>query len=151
MPPDNSTVSPFWRTKTLAEMTDEEWESLCDRCGRCCLVVLEDDDAPGVFYETDAVCRLFDVKNRCCTDYPNRTARVPDCVRLTPENSAALEWMPKTCAYRRLARGEGLPDWHPLVTGDPESVMRAGIAVKNVVSEADVAEDEFEDRVTGER
>lgn len=143
-------MKPFWETKTLAEMSGEEWESLCDGCGRCCLVVLEDDR--GRYYETDVACRLFDPQKRRCTDYRNRHSRVPDCVRLTPENAGTLRWMPATCAYRRLARGEGLPDWHPLITGDPKSVERAGIAAGSILlNEADVGEDDFEDRVTGER
>ena len=118
----------FWREKTLAEMTDAEWESLCDGCGRCCLVLLEDDKA-GEVWETDIACKLFDASWRRCTDYKNRRAKVPDCVRLTPDNAGALPWMPETCAYRRLAEGHDLPDWHPLLTGDRESVVRAGIAV----------------------
>lgn len=143
---------PFWETKKLSEMTNAEWESLCDRCGRCCLVVLEDDEERGAYYETDVVCHLFDVKKRRCTDYENRNVRVPTCVRLAPDNVGALDWMPKTCAYRRLARGEGLPEWHPLLTGDPKSVMRAGVAVTtDVESEASVRDEDLEDRVTGRR
>lgn len=143
-------MKPFWETKSLAEMSPAEWESLCDGCGRCCLVVLEGDD--GRYWETDVACRLYDPKKRQCTDYLNRHARVPDCVRLTAENAGALGWMPETCAYRRLARGEGLPDWHPLITGDPQSVVRAGIAAApDLRNESDLAEDEFEERVTGRR
>lgn len=143
-------MKPFWETKTLAEMTRDEWESLCDGCGRCCLVVLEGED--GRYWETDVACRLYDPKKRQCTDYRNRHARVPDCVRLTAENAGALKWMPETCAYRRLARGEGLPDWHPLVSGDPGSVARAGIAAgRGLASEAEVSEEELESRVTGAR
>lgn len=144
-------MARFWETKTLAEMTAAEWESLCDRCGRCCLVVLQ-DEALGRYYETDVACRLFDAKTRRCSDYANRHAKVPDCVRLDAANAGALDWMPKTCAYRRLARGEGLPDWHPLLTGDPESVVRAGIAVaRTLADEADVPPAELADRVTRRR
>ena len=143
--------SPFWKTKTLAEMTDKEWESLCDGCGRCCLVVLQDEETRAV-HETDICCRLFDPVNRRCTDYQHRHARAPDCVKLTAENAGALDWMPKTCAYRRLARGEDLPDWHPLITGDPDSVARAGIAVDPFLeSEANVWDGELERRVTKRR
>ncbi|MBB5518075.1 YcgN family cysteine cluster protein [Amphiplicatus metriothermophilus] len=142
---------PFWETKTLAEMTDEEWESLCDGCGRCCLVLLCDEET-GETWETDVACRLFDAKKRTCTDYMNRHARVRDCVRLSPDNAGALEWMPKTCAYRRLARGQGLPEWHPLLTGTRRSVVRAGVAVApDLASEADVAAEDLEDRVTRRR
>lgn len=144
-------MNPFWETKTLAEMTDAEWESLCDGCGKCCLVVLVDDETEEV-WETDVHCRLYDPEKRRCTDYKNRRARVPDCVRLTPENAGALEWMPQTCAYRRLARGEGLPDWHPLVTGDPASTARAGkAATKRLASETHVAPEDLENRVTKKR
>jgi len=143
-------MKPFWETKSLAEMSEAEWESLCDGCGRCCLVVLEDDK--GRYYETDVACRLFDAGERRCTDYRGRHKRVPDCVRLTAENAGALAWMPESCAYRRLARGQSLPDWHPLITGDPDSVRRAGAAVRaDVESEAGVADEELEGRVTGRR
>ncbi len=139
---------PFWRTKRLADMTDAEWESLCDGCGKCCLVLLQDEDA-GVVWETDVACRLFDPETRRCGDYANRLERVRDCVRLTPENAGALAWMPETCAYGRLARGEALPTWHPLVTGDPRSTARAGAATRHgLASEADVTDDALEDRRT---
>jgi uncharacterized cysteine cluster protein YcgN (CxxCxxCC family) len=145
------TAKPFWETKTLAEMTQQEWEALCDGCGRCCLVVLQDDET-GMVWETDIACRLFDARTRKCADYKNRHARVPDCVKLTPQNAGALPWMPPTCAYARLARGEGLPDWHPLITGDPNSVARAGITVsRRLFSEADIPSDELEDHVTKRR
>ena len=142
---------PFWETKTLAEMSQGEWESLCDGCGRCCLYILHNEETGDVF-ETDVACKLFDAKKRRCTDYENRSARVPDCVRLTPQNANALHWMPETCAYRRLARGEGLPDWHPLITGDRDSVVRAGIAVPpNLVPEDEIDDDLLESRITKAR
>ncbi len=141
----------FWETKRLDEMTDAEWESLCDGCGKCCLVLLVDEETGGVF-ETDVACRLYDPEARRCGDYANRLARVPDCVRVTPENAGALHWMPRTCAYGRLARGEGLPDWHPLLTGDPKSTARAGAAAsKNLLSEADIAPEDLESRIVIER
>ena len=143
-------MKPFWETKSLAEMTDAEWESLCDGCGRCCLVVLEDEE--GDYWETDVACRLFDAKTRRCTDYARRHARVRDCVRLDADNAAALDWMPKSCAYRRLARGEGLADWHPLVSGDPASVARAGIAVSRRLKREDaIGAEAFAERVTRKR
>ena len=142
---------PFWETKTLAEMSQDEWESLCDGCGRCCLYILHNEESGDVF-ETDVACKLFDAKKRCCTDYENRSARVPDCVRLTPQNANALHWMPETCAYRRLARGEGLPDWHPLITGDRDSVVRAGVAVPpDLVPEDEIDDDLLESRITKAR
>lgn len=141
-------MKPFWEEKTLAEMTKAEWESLCDGCGRCCLVVLQDEDTEEVF-ETDVCCRLFDPKTRRCSGYGKRHALVPDCVKLTPKNAGALSWMPETCAYRRLARGEDLPEWHPLLTGDPESVARAGIAVsRDLLNEEDVPSRDLDRRVT---
>ena len=123
---------PFWRTKTLAQMSAEEWESLCDGCGRCCLVRFEDEET-GEVIPTRAACRLLDCASGRCSDYANRKRHVPDCIKLTPRNVAALTWMPSTCAYRRLHEGRGLPDWHPLVTGDPDSPRRAGVTVAGQV------------------
>ncbi|MCA0405289.1 MAG: YcgN family cysteine cluster protein [Proteobacteria bacterium] len=119
---------PFWKQKPLTALNDEEWESLCDGCGRCCLIKMEDEDS-GEYYYTDVACRLFD-RNTCrCGDYANRDASVPDCVRLTPENVGALAWMPPSCAYRLLAEGKDLPAWHPLVSKDPASVLTSGASV----------------------
>ncbi len=141
----------YWLTVPLAEMTRPEWEALCDGCGKCCLVLLEDDDN-GEVWETDVACRLFDAKARRCTDYANRQARVPDCVKLDAVNAAALPWMPQTCAYRRLARGEGLPDWHPLITGDAASVAAAGAAVPgDLISDTAIRRDLLWTRVKGRR
>ena len=144
-------AKPFWETKTLAEMSKEEWESLCDGCGRCCIYILHNEDTGDVF-ETDVACKLFDAKKRRCTDYSNRTTRVPDCVALTPENAKSLTWLPKTCAYRRLANGKSLPKWHPLITGDRETVVRAGIAVSpDLIPEDEIDNELLEDRITRER
>ena len=123
---------PFWKRKSLAEMTDREWESLCDGCGRCCLVKLEDED-DGTIYFTDIGCRLLDGNACRCHDYENRSARVDDCVRLSANNLASLNWLPPTCAYRLLGNGSELYWWHPLVSGDPESVHAAGISVRGRV------------------
>ena len=121
---------PFWRAKSLAEMSRQEWESLCDGCGKCCLIKLQDKDTEQVDY-TDVTCHLLDTEACRCTDYAHRHARVPDCVRLSPERLGEIvTWMPSTCAYRLLAEGRALPDWHPLVSGDPDSVHRAGQSVR---------------------
>ena len=144
-------MKPFWQKKSLRQMNTAEWESLCDGCGKCCLVVLDEEET-SVLYETNIACKLFDPQKRRCTDYDNRAKRVPDCVQLTPESVEKLQWMPKTCAYRLLANGKDLPSWHPLVTGDPTSTARAGKAVKkSLVLEGDVDEDDVWDHVTGKR
>jgi len=124
MPPQ-----PFWRTKTLEEMNAAEWESLCDGCGLCCLIRFEDEDT-GVVTPTWVACKLFDGGTCRCSNYPQRRRYVHDCIKLTPRNIKALPWMPLSCAYRRLYEGKDLPSWHPLVTGDPESVHRAGVSVR---------------------
>ncbi|MER8124560.1 YcgN family cysteine cluster protein, partial [Acinetobacter baumannii] len=98
---------PFWRRKTLEQMTVAEWESLCDGCGLCCLVRFEDEET-GEVIPTRVHCKLFDPDVCRCSDYANRKAHVPDCIKLTPHNSEALEWMPKSCAYRRLHEGRDL-------------------------------------------
>ncbi|MGI8840082.1 MAG: YcgN family cysteine cluster protein [Caulobacteraceae bacterium] len=130
---------PFWETKSLAQMSAREWESLCDGCGLCCLVRFEDEDG-GEIVPTRVACRLFDDSQCRCTDYGDRRRRVPDCIRLTPGNIADLPWMPGSCAYRRLHEGKPLPAWHPLITGDPESVHAAGVSVRGqTISEATLA------------
>ncbi|MDX1507212.1 MAG: YcgN family cysteine cluster protein [Woeseiaceae bacterium] len=131
---------PFWKRKSLADMNSEEWESLCDGCGLCCMHKVEDEDTGEVFY-TNLACRLLDTDACRCTNYANRAKLVSDCLVLSPGDKDAFEWLPQTCAYRLLDRGEELPDWHPLVTGDPDSVHDAGISVRGkVVSENDTDE-----------
>jgi hypothetical protein len=131
---------PFWQAKPLSAMTEAEWESLCDGCGKCCLVKLE-DIATGAIRFTDVTCRLLDAGTCRCGDYPNRQSHVPDCVRLSPDSLAELTWMPDTCAYRLLYEGEDLAWWHPLVSGDPETVHLAGMSVRGrIVSETEVRE-----------
>lgn len=123
-------------------MTEAEWESLCDGCGLCCLVRFEDEETLEVI-PTRVHCQLFDPERCRCSDYENRKATVPDCIKLTPFNVEALEWMPRSCAYRRLHEGRGLAAWHPLVSGDPESVHRAGVSVRGeTISELTLADPE---------
>ena len=131
---------PFWETKRLEQMDETEWESLCDGCGRCCLIRFEDEDT-GEIIPTRVACRLFDADTCGCSNYARRRRFVPDCIKLTPGNVATLSWMPSSCAYRRLHEGRGLAAWHPLVTGDPESVHAAGVSVRGqVVSETALAD-----------
>ena len=129
---------PFWHTKTLAEMDRAEWESVCDGCARCCALKLEDADT-GAVVTTSVVCRLLDLASCRCTRYPDRHRLVPDCVRLDADAVGRYDWLPTSCGYRRLSEGRGLAWWHPLVSGDPQSVVEAGISVRgNVVSEREV-------------
>ena len=120
---------PFWEHKTLDEMTQVEWESLCDGCGRCCLVKLQDDETDEI-HLTRLSCRLLDVGSCRCSDYPNRQKQVPDCIAIDPEQVRSLSWLPATCGYRRVEAGLGLAWWHPLVSGSPETVHEAGISVR---------------------
>lgn len=124
-----ATPPPFWRVKTLREMSEAEWESLCDGCGKCCLYKLEDEDTQEIFF-TDVACRLLDIKRCRCSRYDRRSALMPDCVSLR-HDFAQWHWMPVTCAYRLLAQGGELPDWHPLVSGDPQSVHAAGVSIRH--------------------
>jgi hypothetical protein len=141
---------PFHETKSLSEMTPEEWESLCDGCGKCCVVLLQDEGDDRV-WRTNVGCRLLDLKTVRCTDYANRHARVPGCVALTADNVSDFNWMPDTCAYRLIAQGKPLYDWHPLISGDPGSVKTAGIGVHGtLVSERDVDAEDFEDHILEE-
>jgi len=134
------TDKPFWETKSLEEMTPDEWESLCDGCGRCCLVCFEDEET-GEVIPTRAACRLLDLDLCRCSDYENRRDHVPDCIKLTPHAVEHLTWMPKSCAYRRIYDGRGLAAWHPLISGDPKSVERAGMSVRGMVFSETILQD----------
>lgn len=136
---------PFWKRKALHEMTGPEWESLCDGCGKCCLNKLEHEVTGEILY-TNVSCRLLDLETCRCTSYEDRQRFVPDCRRLTPQNVGQIPWLPKSCAYRRLAEGKGLDWWHPLVSGTTDTVLEAGISVfGRIVSERDV--EDLEDYV----
>lgn len=136
----------FWERYPLNKLSTEEWEALCDGCGKCCLNKLEDEDTREVAY-TRVACRLLDDATCACSHYAQRHRFVPDCVTLSPATiHDNAYWMPKTCAYRRLAEGRGLPTWHPLLTGDPASTHRAGASIRGrTVSEFDVPEEEWEE------
>lgn len=136
---------PFWKSRSLAELSPEEWESLCDGCGKCCLHKIEWADTREVEY-TNVACRLLDAGTCRCTDYANRQARVTDCVVLNPEVIGSLHWMPTTCAYRLVSEGADLPPWHHLVCGDREAVHRAGIGVRGRTLPEDQAGD-LEDHI----
>lgn len=138
---------PFWERKRLDEMTPAEWESLCDGCGRCCLVKLEDDADDRVYF-TNVACRLLDCDSCRCRDYTHRMAKVPDCIQLTPETVPEIAWLPDTCAYRLVHEGKKLYSWHPLISGDINSVHSAGISVRGeVISEVEVREEDLEDHI----
>lgn len=134
---------PYWETKTLEEMTPAEWESLCDGCGRCCLNKLEDEET-GEVVLTRLACRLLDIGRCRCADYAHRFERMPDCISLTPDKVRTLRWLPATCGYLRVKEGRGLAWWHPLVSGDPETVHQAGVSVRSFArSEKGIAEHNF--------
>jgi len=140
---------PFWETKPLDALTDTEWDSLCDGCGRCCLNKLEDEET-GEIYWTNVACKLLDHSSCQCGDYANRWDHVPDCVKLDPEEvvNQTYTWLPPTCAYRLVAEGRKLYWWHPLVSGDRDTIHVAGVSVRNrVISEDDIPADTLEDHL----
>ncbi|MFK7816152.1 MAG: YcgN family cysteine cluster protein [Gammaproteobacteria bacterium] len=131
---------PFWKTKALAEMSQKEWESLCDGCGKCCLIKLEDAETKELFY-TDVACHMLDAKTCQCKDYKNRRTLVDDCLQLEVDDVEEFKWLPKSCSYRRVHEGKGLPKWHYLVSGDRKLVHKKKKSVKDrVVSETEVME-----------
>ena len=139
--------TPFWKRKTLAELTSREWELLCDGCARCCLQKMEDDQTGELLY-TRIVCRYLDQHECRCTRYDQRTKLVPTCLRLNPENVTRISWLPGTCAYRLVAEGRDLPWWHPLVSGDPGTVHEAGMSIRGrVLSEEYVHPDGWDEHI----
>lgn len=135
---------PFWEVLSLDAMSDQQWESLCDGCGRCCLQKLQDEDTDEVWF-TRVACRQLDCNSGLCKDYANRFTQVPDCLAVRPLTEEKIGWLPESCAYRKLAEGKSLEKWHPLISGRAGSVMEAGIsAAGRCVSESEVpAEDYF--------
>jgi uncharacterized protein len=139
------TEAPFWKTKSLREMTDGEWESLCDGCGLCCLNKLEDWETGEIAW-TSIHCQLLDGQTCRCKDYENRQKTVPDCIRLTPQEVEEISWLPPTCGYRLVRDGEDLKWWHPLISGNPETVHEAGISVRGqTISEVGIDIEDYED------
>ena len=137
----------FWKATPLDQMDEGQWESLCDGCGKCCVLKLEDADT-GVVHYTDVSCKLLDCQTARCTKYAERKKHVSDCVLLTPDNLSMLSWMPKSCAYRLIYENKDLPDWHPLVTGNLESTRLAGHSVAaRVVTETSVDEDDLPNHI----
>lgn len=141
------TVKNWWDAKSLEQLSPAEWEALCDGCAKCCLHKLEDEDT-GEVYFTKVRCQHLDESSCRCTDYPQRSVLMPNCIHLEPEEVPGYDWLPSTCAYRLRANNEPLPDWHPLVTGDPQSVHQAGVSIKGrSISDEFVHPDGFEEHI----
>ncbi len=138
---------PFWEKKTLATLTKQEWESLCDGCGKCCLIKLEDIDDGEVYY-TSVACQYLNTSTCRCTVYPQRFKKVPACTSITIDNIHQLNFLPETCAYRRVAENKPLPNWHPLLCNNTTSMHKANASVKNkAISENKVSSDNLEDYI----
>ena len=139
--------TPFWKQKTLEQLNNDEWESLCDGCARCCLHKLEDIDSNDLCF-TNIACKLLDINSCRCLNYNDRFKWVPDCLSLRRDLEQTVKWLPGTCAYRLIAEGKDLPDWHPLISGDPNSVEHAGISIKHFAqSEDDIHDEDYEDHI----
>ena len=137
----------WWHDKSLAELNETEWEALCDGCAKCCLHKLEDEDSGEVLY-TKVRCRYLDEQTCRCTDYAHRSVLVPHCIQLRVEDVHALDWLPSTCAYRLRANGQRLPQWHPLVSGEANTVYEAGVSIRGrAISDEYVHPDGFDEHV----
>jgi uncharacterized cysteine cluster protein YcgN (CxxCxxCC family) len=137
----------FWESKSLAEMDESEWEALCDGCARCCLHKLQDDSTGEIAYTAIRCSYLIESECRC-SDYANRSRLMPNCIPLRKEDVASLHWLPATCAYRLVAGGEPLPDWHPLITGRRESVHEAGVSIRGrAISDEFVHPDSYDEYI----
>ncbi|MGJ8523565.1 hypothetical protein R84981_002268 [Carnimonas sp. R-84981] len=137
----------FWERFTLHELSSAEWEALCDGCGRCCLVKIEDANS-GEVALLDVACQLLDTESCRCSDYPNRFDKVPGCTQLTLDNLPQFDWLPGSCAYRRLAEGRRLAGWHPLIAGSAQRMHKKGISVRGMaVSEREVDEEDYDDHI----
>ena len=152
---------PYWQSKSLAEMTDSEWEAICDGCAKCCLHKFIDDetveqatptqhmqDSEQIHY-TNIACGLLNTKTCSCTQYAKRTVLVPECVKLTKDNLQDIFFMPPSCSYRRLHEGRGLPSWHPLLNKGKKTAMHlAGMSVRGkTIADHDVDLSQFEDYI----
>lgn len=133
-------AAKFWKTKKLKDLTNKEWEALCDGCAKCCVHKLEDEDTGRIYY-TDVACRLLDLETCKCINYFERKQLVPDCICLTQDNILIFRWLPSTCAYRLIAEGKDLPEWHPLITGNSELMHNAGISVRGKLISEDRVSD----------
>lgn len=137
----------YWNTTPLTELSPEEWELLCDGCGKCCLHKLQDEETEEVFY-TRVACRLLDIKSGGCSNYEHRFARVPDCMNVSKMTAAEMKWLPSSCAYRLRSESQPLPDWHPLMSGHVSTVFKNSRGLRGrVISETDVAEDDLQDYI----
>jgi hypothetical protein len=140
-------VADWWHDKPLAELNETEWEALCDGCAKCCLHKLKDEDSGEVFY-TKVRCRYLDEQTCRCTDYARRSVLVPHCIQLRAEDVHTLDWLPTTCAYRLRANGQRLPQWHPLVSGDANTVHQAGVSIRGrAISDEYVHPDGFDEHI----
>jgi len=139
--------SRFWEEIPLQELNEEQWESLCDGCARCCLHKLQHPETDEIVY-TDVACRLLDLETCRCTSYESRMEHVAGCTDLRKMPLSMYRWLPVSCAYRRLQEGRGLPIWHPLLTNDLASVVHAKISIADwALAEADVPEEALEDHI----
>jgi len=137
----------FWENIKLAQMTDQQWESLCDGCGRCCLLKLEDEETSELYF-TNVSCHLLNIEKCRCNDYQNRKFLVPECLNVRKMHLSEYQWLPETCAYRLLAQGKSLPVWHPLISKNESSVQSAGIKVSAfAVSEEHIHPDQLSEHV----